>query len=118
MPLSDQKVTYAVDINILARSKETAKKTMEIDLKINEVETKVITQTKIMTPIRPNAEQNEYNFEQIDSFVYLDTTFIENNNEVNKISYQENLRPNKGGLPMRYNSEWYLLYNETESHPY
>lgn len=44
-----------------------------------------MSQTKTKTLIRQNAALND-NFEQVDSFVYLDTTFTKNNNEIHEIN--------------------------------
>lgn len=62
----------------------------EFGVKITEEETKIITRTRTMTPVRQNATVNDYNFEQVKSFVYLGRTFTKVNNEINRWSMLAN----------------------------
>lgn len=41
-----------------------------------------------MTPIEQNVTPNDYNFEQVDNFIYWDTTITTDNNEMDEINIQ------------------------------
>jgi endonuclease/exonuclease/phosphatase family metal-dependent hydrolase/ribosomal protein S28E/S33 len=90
---STQVVAYADDINIMARSLVGAKEVLvnldssarEVGLRINENKTKVMTQTRRNTPIRQNLTVADYNFENVENFVYLGTNISKDGNETEEI---------------------------------